>query len=160
MNAPKTKIRKLGLLLACLWMAGPAGATEKAAEQSVTLKSLPAAVQQTARAEAIGATIRGITKEVGEDGKPVYEVEMKINGLTKDIIIAADGTLLISEQQVAMAALSPAVRATILKNAAKRRITMVESVSKGGTLAYYEAHVRSGKTLSEIKVGPDGKLIP
>jgi len=150
----------LGLLIAGLWMAGPAGAADAPAPKRMTLQSLPAAVQQTVRAESRGATIWAIFQEVGEDGKVIYEVEMKANGLTRDINIGADGTLLISEQQVTLAALPAAVRATIVKSAAGRKIKIVESVSKGHTLDYYEAQVVSGKTLSEIKVGLDGTLIP
>ncbi len=161
MSIPKTMVATLGLLTAGLcWMASPAGATEAPAETSALLKSLPAAVQRTAHEQAAGATIRGVTQEVGEDGKPVYEVEMRIAGLNRDIIIGADGTLLISEQQVRMATLPPAVRATILKHAAKRKIVMVESVTKGGKLVYYEAQLRSGKTPSELKVDPDGRRLP
>jgi uncharacterized membrane protein YkoI len=116
-------------------------------------------VRMTAQEQSKGAVIRGISQEV-EDGKTLYEVELKVNGRTKDVTIAADGTVLTIEEEIALAALPPAVKATIEKGAGKGKILLVESVTEGGTLAFYEAHVRTGKKESEIKVRPDGQLIP
>lgn len=161
MQVQKTKNTALGLCLAVAtcWMGTPANAAG-AAETSVTLASLPAAVRQTAMAETRGATIRGVSKEQGEDGATVYEVETRANGLNRDMIIGLDGTLLISEQQVRLAALPPAVRGAVLKGAGKKRIVLVESVTKGGKLVYYEAQLRSGKTASELKVDTQGNPVP
>ena len=162
MTVSQTKVAAicLGLMIAPWWMASPTGATEGPPAANAFLDSLPAAVRQTALEQTQGATIRGVSKEPGEDGATVYEVETRANGLTRDIIIGADGTLLISEQQVRLAALPRAVRNAILKGAGKKRIVLVESVTKGGTLVYYEAQLRSGKALSELKVDPAGKRIP
>ena len=148
------------LLLTSLWIAHPAAAAEVPIEKSAEVKALPAAVLHTVLAEGPGATVRGVATEKGADSVMVYEVEMRIKGLTKDIVVGADGTLLVNEQQVTMASLPPAVRATIVRAAAKRKIRMVESVTKVGKLEYYEAHVVAGKTVTEIMVAPDGKLLP
>lgn len=150
----------LGLLIAGPFLAQPAAAAEVHIEKSTKVKALPAAVQQTVLAEGKGATVRGVLTEKGEDGATLYEVEMRINGLTKDIVVGADGTVLVSEQQMTRATTPKVVLATIDKAAAKRKIKMIESVTKVGKLEYYEAHVVSGKTLAEIKVGPDGALMP
>ncbi len=148
------------LLVAGLALAVPALAATPPPVKLASIDEMPAAVQKTVRAEAVGATIRGMLKEIGEDGKPVYEVEMKIRGLTKDISVGEDGTVLVSEQQMTLAALPASVRATVVKSAGKRKIKLVESVTKLGTLAYYEAHVMTGKELTEIVVGLDGVVIP
>ena len=153
-----------GTAIACLLAAGSLVgsiglAQEGKSEKAVSLKSLPAAVRKTALEQSKGATIVGLSKEAGEDGKMVYEVEMKASGRGRDIIIAGDGTLLILEQQVPMASLPVAVRATIEKNAGKRKILLVETVTQADTLAYYEAQVRDRKAIAEIKVGRDGQLI-
>ena len=150
----------LGLLIAGLCLSYPAAATEVPIEKSEKVKALPAVVQKTVLAEGHGATVRNVLTEKEPDGTTVFEVEMRINGLTKDIVVGPDGTLLVSEQQMTRASLPPAVRTTIDKAAAGRKIRMIESVSKVGKLEYYEAHVVSGKTLEEIKVGLDGKRIP
>lgn len=160
MSARRFPMPTLCLLVVGLALAAPVIAATPPPVRIASIDEMPAAVQKTVRAEATGATIRGMLKEIGEDGKPIYEVEMKIQGLTKDISVAEDGTVLVSEQQMTLAALPPAVRATIVKTAGKRKIKIVESVTKLGTLAYYEAHVITGKTLTEIAVGLDGAVIP
>ena len=152
-----------GFALACLLgtglLIGSVGAAQEGKnEKAVSLKSLPAAVQRTAREQCKGTTIRGFSKEVGEAGKMVYEVTTTVGGRGRDMIIAADGTLLIVEQEVTLASLPAAVRATIEKNAGKRKIMLVETVTQSDTLAYYEAQVR-GRTMAEIKVARDGQLI-
>ena len=160
MRMRKTSFPTLGLLIAVLCLANPSLAAEVPIEKSAKVKALPAVVRQTVLAEGAGATVRGVLAEKGEDGAKVYEIEMRIKGLTKDIIVGVDGTLLVSEQQMTLDTLPPAVRATIVKNAAKRKIRVIESVTKAGKLEYYEAEVLTGKAITDIKVGPDGALVP
>ena len=159
MRAPATKLSTLGLLLSGLVLASAAAAATPPPVKIASLDKLPAAVQETVRAQSAGATIRGMSKETGEDGKPVYEIEMMIKGLAKDINVGEDGTVLVSEQQVTLDALPPAVRATILKSAGTRKIRMIESVTKLGAPAYFEAQVMTGKKLTEIEVAADGSLM-
>jgi len=141
-----------GLLLACSMTAA------EPKEARMTMKSLPEAVRKTAMVETKGATIVEITKEIDE-GKTVYEVATKQNGRTRDIIIAEDGTLKVAEEQVEMAELPKVVKETFEKNTGKGKIIVVEAVHLSGKFAYYEAQVRTGKKVSELKVGLDGKLI-
>lgn len=149
------------LLLAGLVIAIPAHAAGTAAPKKLALDSLPEAVQKTVRAETAeeGTVIRDISREKGEDGKWVYEIETKVKGMGHDFIVGEDGTLLTSERQVAVEALPPAVRATLVKAAGKRTIRIVESVTKAGKLEYYEAQVGPVRASREIKVGPDGTLM-
>ena len=39
------------------------------------------------------------------------------------------------------------------------QVLKVETVTKGGTLEFYEAQVRKNRKKSEIQVSPEGKLI-
>jgi hypothetical protein len=149
----------LALTIASLCGPGPAAAVEVPIARSARVKALPAPVRKTVLAEGEGALVRGVVVEL-ENGVTVYEVEMRIKGLTKDIVVGADGTMITCEQQVTLASLSPAVRATMVKAAGKRRIQMIESVTNAGKLEYYEAHVVAGKVMSEVKVSPDGVLMP
>ena len=68
----------------------------------------PPAVLATADRETKGATVLGYASEV-EAGKTQYEVETKINGHTRDLAIARDGSLIEVEEEVAMESLPPAV---------------------------------------------------
>jgi uncharacterized membrane protein YkoI len=128
-------------------------------EQSVKMKDLPAAVQKTVQEQSKGATVRGLSKEV-ENGKTYYEVSLKVSGHNKDVLIDSTGAVVEIEEEVALASLPPAVRATIEKNAGKGKIVNVESITKNNALEAYEAHVRTAGKESEIKVAPDGTLIP
>lgn len=127
----------------------------QAKETKVTMSSLPAPVRETAMQQTKGDTVLHIVKEV-EAGKTVYELETKRHGTTRDIVIGADGTLLVVEEQVAMKDLPAAVRTTIEKSAAQGTVAGVEAVHERGVLSYYEARIKKGKKVSEIKVGPDG----
>jgi len=139
------------LALAC-------GLAVSAAAQEKTLKKsdLPAAVQQAVDEQSKGATIRGYSSET-ENGKLQYEVEMTVNGHSKDVTIAPDGTVLEIEEQVAFDSLPAAVRDGLRKKAGAGTITKVEAITKHGTLVAYEAKVHTGDKHSEIQVGPDGK---
>jgi hypothetical protein len=127
-------------------------------EKKVKMKDLPPAVQATVRQQSEGAALRGLSKEV-EGGKTFYEAELKVSGHTKDVLIDADGKVVSVEEEIALDALPAAVKAGIEKQAGTRKIQFVESVTKDGTIAYYEAHVKSGIKSKEIKVGTDGNLI-
>jgi len=160
MRVTMTRISTPALLLAALAIAGPAAAaTTKAAPPKLTVETLPAAVQKTVRAQTEGAIINDISKEKGESGKWVYEIETKVNGLGHDFIVGEDGTLLTSERQMTVESLPPAVKATLVKAAGKSPILIVESVTKAGKLECYEAQVGTAKASKEIKVGPDGALL-
>jgi hypothetical protein len=129
-----------------------------AAETRISKADLPAPVQKTADAQAGGATVRSYSKDT-EDGKLEYEVEMKVNGHSKDITIAPDGALLEIEEQVSIGSLSPEVRSGLSAKAAKGKISKVESLTKHGKIVAYEAKVLTRGKRSEIQVGPDGKSL-
>jgi hypothetical protein len=129
-----------------------------AAEQRISRAELPLLVQKTADAQASGATVRGYSKDT-EDGKLEYEVEMTVNGHSKDVTIAPDGSLLEIEEQVNIDSLSPEVRSGLNAKAGKGRISKVESLTKHGKIVAYEAKVLTRGKRSEIQVGPDGKSL-
>jgi uncharacterized membrane protein YkoI len=131
---------------------------EKDSEKRVRMADLPAPVQQTVREQSKGATIRGLAQET-ENGQTNYEVELKVNGHSKDVLIDPTGAVVEIEEQVMLAALPQAVRAAIEQQAGTGKIGVIESITKGGTIEAYEAHVRKAGKRMEIKVGPDGQLL-
>jgi hypothetical protein len=126
-------------------------------ERPVKMSQLPAAVQQTVREQSRGARIRGLSVET-ENGVTNYEVELKVNGHSRDVLIDPSGAVVSIEEQVALASLPAEVKAAITRGGG--RVVLVESISKGGTIEAYEAHVRRGRKTIEIKVGPEGQSIP
>jgi hypothetical protein len=141
----------------CFLLAGTVRAQES--EHRVQMKDLPAAVQKTVREQSSGATLRGLAKEV-EDGNTFYEAELRINGHSKDVLIDTAGVVVEIEEAVTLASLPAAVKAQLEKQAGKSKILVVESITKNATVVAYEAHLRKAGKRSEIKIAPDGTLLP
>jgi hypothetical protein len=135
-----------------LLLAGIASAQEKKIKRS----DLPPAVEKTVAAQSEGATIKGFSTEK-EKGQTLYEVEMMVNGHSKDISMAADGSIVEIEEQVVLDSLSADVKAGLQTKAGKGKILKVESLTKKGKLVAYEAQVDTNGKKSEVQVGPDGK---
>jgi hypothetical protein len=127
-----------------------------AQEKKIKRSDLPAAVEKTVAAQSQGATIRGFSTEK-EKGQTFYEAEMTVNGHSKDVLIAADGSIAEVEEQVAMDSLSAEVKAGLQAKAGKGKILKVESITKKDKLVAYEAKVDTDGKKSEVQVGPDGK---
>ncbi len=66
---------------------------EEANEVKMAFKDVPAAVQKTIQREAFGAAIATVDKEK-DDGKTVFEADVKIDGHNYEIRVAPDGLLL------------------------------------------------------------------
>ena len=135
-----------------LLLAGTVPAQEKKIKRS----DLPPAVEKTVAAQSEGATIRGFSTEK-EKGQTLYEAEMMVNGHSKDISMAADGSIVEVEEQVVLDSLSADVKAGLQTKAGKGKILKVESLTKKGKLVAYEAQVDTNGKKSEVQVGPDGK---
>lgn len=144
-----------GILTLGFLLPAPAQDTET----RVKMKDLPPAVQKTVLEQSKGATIRGLAKEV-EGGKTFYEIELKVSGHTKDVLIDPAGTIVTIEEQVTLASLPPAVRTAFEKQAGKGKILLVESITRNDSIVAYEAHVKTAGKESEIKVKPDGTRLP
>ena len=125
-------------------------------EKKINRSELPSAVEKTVQAQSQGATIKGFATE-RENGKKVYEAEMIVDGHTKDIQIAEDGTLNEIEEEVQIDSLSSELQASLKTKARGATITKVESLTKHGTIVAYEAATLKGSKKGEVQVGPDGK---
>jgi uncharacterized membrane protein YkoI len=126
------------------------------AEEKIARSALPPAVEKAVQAETQGATIKGFARE-REQGKTFYEAETVVNGHTRDVLFAGDGTIAEIEEEVAFDSLPSNVQAGLTQKAAGGKITKVESLTKKGKLVAYEGQVKKGSKSSEIQVGPDGK---
>src|SRR5215831_9421585 len=80
-----------------------------AQEKKLKKSDLPPAVQKTADEQSKGATVKGYASE-REDGKLLYEVELEVNGRTRDVTMSADGAVLEVEDQVDFKSLPAPVR--------------------------------------------------
>ena len=140
-------------------ITGASAAQNNDQEKRVKMKDLPAAVQKTVRDESKGAIIRGLTQET-EDGVTNYEVELMVNGHHKDVLIDSNGMVVEVEEQVTLASLPPVVRTAIEQNAGKGKIGVIEAITKGNAVVAYEAHIKKAGKSQEVKVNPEGQVIP
>jgi hypothetical protein len=129
-----------------------------AKEKKVDRAALPPAVEKTVQAHSQDATIKGFTTEV-ENGKRVYEAEMMVNGHSRDIEIAPDGSLNEVEEEVAFDSIPANVQAILTAKAKGAKITKVESLTKQDKLVAYEAATLKGSKRGEIQVGPHGQKL-
>ena len=127
-----------------------------AQERKIKRSDLPPAVEATVAAQSAGATIKGFSV-VKEDGKIFYEVEMFINGHSKDLLMDPTGAIVEVEEEVAIGDLPAEVKTGLLARADNAIITKVKSRTKKGQLVAYEAHTLKDGRKSEVQVGPDGK---
>lgn len=132
--------------------------TAVAQEKQIERSALPPAVEKTVQAQSQGATIKGFSTE-REHGQKVYEVEMMVNGHSRDIEIAGDGTIMEVEEEVAFDSLPANVQNSLKARAAGAEITKVESLTKKDKLVAYEAAIVKGSKKSEIQVGPGGEKL-
>jgi uncharacterized membrane protein YkoI len=127
-----------------------------AQEKKIKRSELPAAVEKTVAEVSKGATVQGFNEEK-ENGKTTYEVEMVVNGHSKDVQIDVSGAVIEVEEQVSMDALPTEIKAGLQAKTGKGKIMKVESIRKKDKLVAYEAQIVTDGKKSEIQVGPDGK---
>ena len=70
-----------------------------------------------------------------------------------------NGNIVEVEQEVAMDSLPATVQEGLRRRAGTGTIGKIESLTKGGKLVAYEAHVKTGTKGSEIQVGPKGEKL-
>jgi hypothetical protein len=129
-----------------------------AQEKKIKRSDLPAAVEKTAVAQSEGATIRGFSTEQ-ENGQTYYEIEMTVDGHSKDVLIAANGDIAEVEEQAAVDSLPATVRDGLQVKAGKGKLLKVESITKHDKVVAYEAEVLAAGKHSEVQVGPNGQSL-
>jgi hypothetical protein len=161
MRKSLTTVLVVGSALCGLTLHGVAQAKdrEEQGEKKVSRSTLPAAVQKTAQTMSQGATVKGFTKEKEEDGSTTYEMAMVVNGHTKDVEMAPDGTVNVVEEEVSFDSLPGAVKSALTAKAAGAKIVKVESLTKKDKVVAYEAATVKGKTKGEVQVGPNGETL-
>jgi hypothetical protein len=78
------------------------------------------------------------------------------NGLTKDIAVDENGSVLEVEQQIEFASLPAAAREGLEKHTGHGKVLKIESVTRGSNVSYEAVVMRGGKR-SEIATTSDGR---
>ena len=147
-----------GVMMVATGAAMGIAATAAAQDHKIMRADLPVAVEQTVQKETAGAVIKGFATEV-EKGKVTYEVLTILNGHTRDLSIAKNGTLLEIEEEVAMQTLPGSVQDALHKKLAGGVLTKVESLTKRGKLVAYEVSYTAAGKHREAQVGPAGERL-
>ncbi len=142
--------KRLIILLALAATFGTASATSK-------LDKLPAAVRKTAQAETVNAEVLAVKKEK-EGGKTFYEIETRIAGRTRDLVIDEGGSVVVVEEEVALADVPQVVQSTIQREAGGAKIVKIEALTKGSEKTF-EAIVESRGKQREFIVSAAGALV-
>jgi hypothetical protein len=98
-----------------------------------------------------------VSKET-ENGKTTWEVESIDNGLSRDLVYNADGTVVEIEEEIPAASLPEPVTAAVKAKYPKATIARAEKVTHGTTESY-ELTLK-GAALKSIELTRDGILVP
>lgn len=128
-----------------------------AAGQGTAKSKLPEAVTKAFKAAYPEAVIKGTSKE-SENGKTVYEVESVDKGLNRDLVYAADGSVLECEEQITQADIPAPVAAALKQAYPKATITKAERTTRG-QVSQYDLTLK-GAPKREASFFPDGKAVP
>ena len=129
-----------------------------AAEKKISKSALPGPVAKTAEEQSKGAIVKAYTQDA-ENGQVEYEVEMTVNGHSRDVSIGPDGRVLEVEEQIEISALPASVQQGLKQKAGNGIITKIESITKRGAIVAYEAQVTTQGKHKEIQVGPNGQAL-
>jgi hypothetical protein len=137
---------------------GEKGEAGEEGEGQLKMKDLPKAVQATVIKETQGAEIVGIGKET-DAGKTVYEIETKVKGRTRDMLIDDKGVLTEVEEETDVKSLPAVVQAEVIKSIGKAKLVKLETVLNGLKVKTgLVALVDTAGTQSEVEMGLDGKI--
>jgi uncharacterized membrane protein YkoI len=142
--------------LTAVWTAVLITASVAASERRVAMDDLPGPVQEAVREYTKGLKVIGFEEET-EDGKTLYEVEVRVDGKTRDILFDATGKVVEDEMEVALDSIPEAARSALEQAAGGGEINKVEAVTKDG-ITVYEAKIKKDGKKSEVVVGADGMI--
>jgi len=151
-----------GAAVAAVLAVAVAWADDKKPEK-ITLDKAPKAVQDSFNARFPGGEVTSLTKET-ENGKVVFDIELKHKGRKYEMDVQEDGTVIEIEKEVALkdapAALAKTVDAKFPKATIKDIMEVNMVKGKVETPDHYEVTVETAdKKTEEILISLDGKSV-
>ncbi len=156
----------VGLLAGLVALGGAARADDKAKPadkpQKIAPDKLPEKIMAAVKGRFPGAQITSAEKET-ENGKVVYDIELKHQGRKYEMDIQEDGTIVEIEKEVAAKDLPAVTKAVMAKypGATIKEIMEVNKVKgKQETPVHYEVTITTAdKKSKEVIVSLDGKSV-
>jgi hypothetical protein len=136
-------------------------AADEKKPEKIAFAKAPKAIQAAINGRFPGANVTGLTKET-ENGKVVFDVELKHKGRKFEMDILENGTIVEIEKEVALKDAPKALAATVVAKYPKAKIKEIMEVNKvkgkTETPDHYEVTITTaGKKSKEILVTLDGK---
>lgn len=126
------------------------------AGQKSPLGTMPAAVRTAFEHTHPNATIDHWAAET-KDGQPVFEIESHEGQQKRDLLYAADGRLIESEETIEVASLPEAVRQAVTKAFPQATMQKAERVVRG-QVTEYEISLKGAK-VKEMVLNTDGTVV-
>jgi hypothetical protein len=128
-------------------------------EEKVELDKLPKAVVEAVKKKFPRAELNSASKEK-EDGKTVYEVNIKDGKTTIEVTLTDKGKIVSIEKEITVKDLPSVVAETLESKYPKATIKKVEEIIKEDrTTAYELLLVNADKKTLEVSFSPEGKVI-
>jgi len=143
-------------LSGCKCLCG-GGEKKEAPAQAVTLSDVPAPARAAIEKLMAGGEIAKIDRE-GQGDKAIYDVEGKMQGKSVEYDVAADGTVLSTEESVPYASLPAAVQTAASRYfGSSEGLAANKEIEKGKT--FYEVEGKKGEAAITLKLTDTGKII-
>jgi uncharacterized membrane protein YkoI len=122
----------------------------------VATNALPAPVRKTLDTQSQGGKVE-MNSLVSKSSKTYYEVELKVSGHKKEVVIEPSGELTKVEEIVPLNTVPAAVKTVIDKNASQGKFLKVKTIIVHGKLVAYEAAIDVNGLKTEFKLTPNGQ---
>ena len=105
------------------------------------------------------AKVKEFEKETW-DGKIVFAIEFKENGIESEYVFSPDGTLLASGEEIKPSELPPAVAEAISKAHPQAKIKEAKrKLLPDGTVSRFEVELKEGRKEFELEIDPTGNIL-
>ena len=155
------RLQWLTVVLAVCFLAMVASLRADDKAEKIPPDKLPKKIMDTVRARLPGAEVTSAEKEK-EDGKVVYDLELKHEGRKYEMDILEDGTLVEIEKEIAAKDVPEKVTKAIKEKyptAIVKEVMEVNKVTgKEEKPMHYEVTIETGGKSKEVIVSLDGKL--
>ena len=127
-------------------------------EEKIPLDKLPKVVLDAVKAKFPRGELQSAAKE-DEDGTLVYEVLLKENGATIEVILSLEGKITAIEKEIAAKDLPAAVGKALTEKYPKATIKKTEELIKDDKKSYEVVLETADKKMLEVVFDPSGKVL-
>jgi hypothetical protein len=135
---------------------------DKKKDKKIAFDKAPKAVRDAVNERFPGAEVTSVEKET-EDGKVIYDIELKHKGRKYEMDILENGTIIEIEKEIALKdvpeAVTKAVKAKFPKATIKEVMEVNKVKGKEEKPEHYEITIENEKKRQEIIVSLDGKSV-